>query len=106
MRLTKAERLAVLAACREHWPAGTRVFLFGSRTDDSARGGDVDLLVEVPHSLPARELVERRTRFVARVHALTEERRIDVVVTEAGSPDHRPVVQQARQHALALAADA
>jgi hypothetical protein len=102
MRLTEAERHAVQAACKEHWPAGSRVFLFGSRTDDSARGGDVDLLVEIPHPLSPAEVVNHRSRFVARLQSLTEERRIDVVVTELGSADDRPAVRQARQQAQAL----
>ena len=102
MRLTESERHAVQTACREHWPDGSRVFLFGSRTDDSAKGGDVDLLVEIPHPLPPIEVVNRRARFVARLQSLTEERRIDVVVTELGAADDRPVVRQARLHAQAL----
>ena len=102
MRLTEAERHAVQAACKEHWPEGSRVYLFGSRTDDLARGGDVDLLVELPHELPPAEMVSRRARFVARLQSLTEERRIDVVVTQAGRADDRPVVRQARLQAQAL----
>lgn len=31
---------------------GSRVYLFGSRVDDAARGGDVDLLVETPKAVP------------------------------------------------------
>lgn len=102
MRLTEAERHAVQAACHDHWPAGSRVFLFGSRTDDSAKGGDVDLLVEIPYALPPFEVVNRRSRFVARLQALTEERRIDVVVAELGRSDERQVVRQARLQAQAL----
>ena len=44
MRLTPTERSAILAAVGKH-DAGARVILFGSRTDDRARGGDIDLLV-------------------------------------------------------------
>jgi predicted nucleotidyltransferase len=44
MRLTSSEKNAILAAVSKH-DAGARVILFGSRTDDRARGGDIDLLV-------------------------------------------------------------
>ena len=102
MRLSPAERDAIAAASHEAFPPGTRVLLFGSRLDDSRRGGDIDLLVEPPRPLPPEELVERRTRFTARLYRLLEERRIDVVVTAGREPDERPVVRAAREQGLAL----
>lgn len=100
MSLSAAERQAVQSACRETLPAGTRVLLFGSRVDDSRRGGDIDLLVELPGPLSADDTVERRTRFTARLYRLLEERRIDVVVTQQGCPDERAVVAAARQQGI------
>ena len=44
----KAEKAGIGWAAREVLPHGSRVLLFGSRTDDSRRGGDIDLLVEPP----------------------------------------------------------
>ena len=56
MRLSPAERRAIDTAAREAFPPGTRVMLFGSRTDDARRGGDIDLLIEPPQAWPADEL--------------------------------------------------
>ena len=103
MRLSTAERRAVESASRETLPAGTRVLLFGSRLDDSRRGGDIDLLIELPAPLSADDTVERRTRFTARLYRLLEERRIDVVMTQQGRPDQRAVVVAARQQGVELA---
>lgn len=102
MRLTPDERAAIAAASREAFPPRTRVLLFGSRLDDARRGGDIDLLVEPLRRLPPDELVERRTRFAARLYRLLDERRIDVVVAAGGEPDARPVVRAAREHGLEL----
>jgi predicted nucleotidyltransferase len=44
MRLPEAERQAILNAVRSEDPDAV-VYLFGSRVDDAARGGDIDLLV-------------------------------------------------------------
>jgi len=44
MRLSPSQHHAILAAVRRQDPEA-RVILFGSRTDDHARGGDIDLLV-------------------------------------------------------------
>ncbi|MES2229732.1 MAG: nucleotidyltransferase domain-containing protein [Pseudomonadota bacterium] len=103
MRLSAVERRAVESASRETLPAGTRVLLFGSRLDDRRRGGDIDLLVELPGPLSADDTVDRRTRFTARLYRLLEERRIDVVMTQQGRRDRRAVVTAARQQGIELA---
>lgn len=103
MRLSADERRAVERASREALPAGTRVLLFGSRLDDKRRGGDIDLLVELPEPLSADDAVDRRTRFTARLYRLLEERRIDVVMAQRGQPDPRAVVEAARRQGVELA---
>ena len=102
MRLNSVECAAIAAASHEAFPPGTRVLLFGSRLDDTKRGGDIDLLIEPPQPLAPHELVERRTRFAARLYRLLEERRIDIVVTQGREPDERAVVRAAREHGLEL----
>ncbi len=51
MRLSDNERSAIRAAVAKRFGVQARVLLFGSRVDDSRRGDDIDLLVEVPHTL-------------------------------------------------------
>ena len=79
------------------------MLLFGSRVDDSRRGGDIDLLIELPQPLSADDVVDRRARFTARLYRLLEERRIDVVMTQQGSQDERAVVKAARRQGIELA---
>ena len=48
MRLN-AEQIDGIHACvAEHLGISARLWLFGSRLDDSSKGGDVDLYVETP----------------------------------------------------------
>ena len=60
------------------------VRLFGSRVDDQARGGDIDLFIETPHPL------DNRAVAAARVAATLERRlggrRVDVVLVDPSTP--------------------
>ena len=48
MRLTPDQRQLIKQAAAELAGPTARVHLFGSRVDDQQRGGDIDLLVEIP----------------------------------------------------------
>jgi len=89
-------------AARAVLPEGSRVLLFGSRTDDSRRGGDIDLLVEPPAPMDAPAQVELRTRLAALLSRLIGERRVDILVCAATQPDDRLIVAEARRHAIEL----
>ena len=102
MRLSPTEVTLIQVAARDTLAAGSRVTLFGSRIDDSRRGGDIDLLVEWPGPSAATEVVGRRSAFAARLYRLLGERRIDIVMAPAGQPDARPVVDAARREGIEL----
>jgi len=102
MRISPSEQQAIASAARETlWP-GTRVSLFGSRVDERARGGDIDLLVSPALMPEPADWVVRRQRFVARLYRLLDERRIDVVLDAGPAATAAPVVASARQRAVEL----
>lgn len=103
MRLTDAQRRAIIEETARRLGPDARVGLFGSRVDDSARGGDVDLFIETPAPMPPAELVARRTRFISKLYRSLDEQRIDAVITTRGEPDARPVVAAARNTGILLA---
>jgi predicted nucleotidyltransferase len=103
MRLSDFEKQAIAAAARSELPQGARVSLFGSRLDDARRGGDLDLLVELPAGCSADAAVRLRSRLAARLHRDIDERRIDMVLCTLGEPDPRAIVAVARRDALELA---
>jgi uncharacterized protein len=103
MRLTQEEQRGIAEAARLVLPAGSRVVLFGSRTDDARRGGDVDLLVETTFALAADESVRLCRRLTARLYRCLGERRIDMLMSVHGAADERDVVRAARQNGIELA---
>jgi predicted nucleotidyltransferase len=102
MRLNEDERRHIAAAASTVLPPGSRVSLFGSRTDDAQRGGDVDLLVELPVIPSAEELHRLRSLLTVQLYRRMGERRIDIVMTDLGTADDRLIVSEARRQALEL----
>lgn len=103
MRLTAAEQLHIAEAARAVLPPGTRVALFGSRTDDTQRGGDIDLLVETAAAQSIAQSVRLQIRFMAQLYWRMGERQIDVLTATLGEADGRPVVANARRDGIELA---
>ena len=84
MRLTSHQAEAIKQAAVRVLGLPARVWLFGSRVDDTARGGDIDLLVETDEVLPSRAAAICRL-YGALVMALGD-RRIDVLVKDGRTP--------------------
>ncbi len=99
MRLTPQERHLIRQAVCRRFGSLANVLLFGSRTDDSARGGDIDLLVECP------EVVE--SDFLASINLETDlqnalgEQKIDILIHHPGS-EETPLHRIARKTGIPL----
>lgn len=101
MRLSETERKAIKAALNKHFDATARVYLFGSRTDDQKRGGDIDLFIET--ELQGEELVLAKLRTMSEIQRRIGDRKIDIVTAQAGQTrDISPIVQNAREHRIPL----
>ncbi len=46
MRLSETERKVIRTAAVEFFGDDAEIWLFGSRVDDSKKGGDIDLLIK------------------------------------------------------------
>lgn len=99
MRLNERQANAIRESAREIFGADAVVRLFGSRVDDTARGGDIDLHIESSGS--PTDLLDRELRLRVRLQRQLGERHIDVVVHARGRP-LRPIDEQARQTGLRL----
>ncbi len=82
MRLSADQVTAIKAAAATAFGDDAVVRLFGSRTDDARRGGDIDLHVEAAAD---KADVDHEVRFRALVWQALDEEQIDVVVAARGS---------------------
>ena len=84
MRLSRKTQQTIRDTVREVFGVEANVKLFGSRINDDARGGDIDLLVELP-SITAE--IERKTmQLVARLQLRIGDQPIDLLVLDPSTP--------------------
>ncbi len=99
MRLQAAQIRQLKALAAEEAGPGARLRLFGSRVDDNTRGGDVDLLLELP--TPVAEPAWLSARMAARASRLLNGRKVDVILA-APNLAHLPIHDAARRHGIDL----
>ncbi len=78
MRISKKEIEIIKQLAKEKFGEGTSVLLFGSRLDDSKKGGDIDLLIRNPEK--SRLSLTAKIEFLAALKALIGDQKIDVVL--------------------------
>lgn len=99
MRLSEVERRAIVTIAREVIGGDVQVRLFGSRADDRARGGDIDLMVETDRALPDR--LQQELRLGVQLERALGGRRVDLLLVDPTVP-LLPVHRVARREGVAL----
>ena len=99
MRLTSEQIQAIRTGVAQVAGQGAQVWLFGSRLHDQARGGDVDLLLEL--DAPADEPAQLAARLTVRISRAMHGRKVDVVV-KAPNLMHMPIHTIAMQEGVRL----
>jgi len=99
MRLTPPQRAIIKTSVANLIDADSRIWLFGSRADDTKRGGDIDLLIETDTTLPNR--VAALCRLEGRLVMKLGDRKIDIILKDARTPE-APIHQAAREQGVLL----
>jgi len=72
------------------------IYLFGSRVDDTKKGGDIDLFLELNDK---SNLFEKKIKFLAKLKQKIQDQKIDIVFNEDSS---RLIEIEARKCAIIL----
>jgi hypothetical protein len=85
MRLTQKQQQITKNTVERVLGASSIIWLFGSRTDDALRGGDIDLLIETEVVLPNRAKILCQL-YGALIFALGD-RKLDILLKDAQTQD-------------------
>ena len=95
MRLTAEEIQIIREVAKEIYGKQVKVYLLGSRTDDTKWGGDIDLLVRTPQQNFG---ILARIRMIARLKELLGDQKIDVI----GDHEYSVVAKEAMEQGILL----
>ncbi len=76
LRITLFEAEAIVQSSQRIFGSGARVFLFGSRVDDTLKGGDIDLYIEVDDDT---DLLEKKLKLLVLLEKKLGVQKIDIV---------------------------
>ena len=96
MRLTEYEINSIKKAFKETFGEGN-IFLFGSRVDDTKRGGDIDLYL-----CPVKKTDDERMKkikFAIKLDEYIGEQKIDIIVAK---DKNRLIEQEALKYGIEL----
>lgn len=95
MRLSKQYQNTIKKYFIEFFGDGD-IYLFGSRVDDSKKGGDIDLYLVIDNHF---ELFEKKLKFLSRIKRELGDQKIDVVFN---LDSNRLIEQEARKWGVKL----
>lgn len=93
MRLRKSEKESIVKAIKSIDP-DSKIYLFGSRANDSLKGGDIDLLI-VTDKLTYEDKLSIKKRLFSEI----EEQKIDIIISQSGD---EPFVKMIFDQAIML----
>ena len=101
MRLTDQQRAIIRATVAETFGARADVWLFGSRVDDSKRGGDIDLLIETDQ-VDVDAIARAEISFLTKIQMKLGEQKIDVLLDYPSRKTRPPIFSVAKQTGILL----
>ncbi len=98
MRLTQHEIASIRNTFIEIFKNG-EIYLFGSRTDNTKKGGDIDLYIKLGYPLSRQEALEKKSQFRVKLEEKIGEQKIDIIVSK---DTKSPIEQEALQKGIKL----
>ncbi len=91
MRLSIYEITNILACTKKIFGDDSKVYLFGSRVDDSKKGGDIDLYIT---SDMLADVFEKKISLLACLEKFLGEQKVDIVISKDADRDIEKMAKQ------------
>ncbi len=101
MRLKDYELKAIRTLFQKHFGLKDHIYLFGSRVDDTKKGGDIDLYVQT-QEVDIKRLLDQKMAFLLALEEKIGEQKIDVVLHRIKQNEDLPIYKIAREEGVLL----
>ena len=101
MRLTQQEIEIIKSSVHDVIGKNANIWLFGSRADDSKRGGDIDLFIEADLPDPIQRL-EKKLQLWTKLQLRLGEQQIDIIIKTTESKESKLIEEVAKKTGILL----
>ena len=100
MRLSEYEREVIVSSAKDKFGKKTRVVLFGSRANDTMKGGDIDLFIQPGIKASPEEMLHRKISMLIEIEQKLGEQNIDILLQQTN--DNRTIVKTVGKTGIAI----
>jgi len=101
IRLSESEISIMKNLFKKHFQFGDALWVFGSRADQTKRGGDIDLYIETNYS-EASMAIRKKIEFLSDLKFAIGDQRIDVVINPLVLKNEQRIYAEAKQTGVCL----
>ena len=80
MRLNENDKTEIKTVTKSVFGENASVVLFGSRTEDSKKGGDIDLFITYSETISRDELYQLKLKFLVQLKKRIGDQKIDILI--------------------------
>ena len=99
MRITQQEKQTMIELKNKIFGEEASIWLYGSRTDDTLRGGDIDLMI-IPAENDTIDIFSKKIKYLVKLKDSIGDQKIDLLLKKPN--DVRGIVKTALQEGVKL----
>ncbi len=102
MRISNQEKTAFITILSSYVTAPCQLCLFGSRADDKAKGGDIDLLLILDNEENRQRVAFDKANILAQIKNTIGDQKIDLILTTQEGMEKSAFLQSVFEESIQL----